>query len=326
MRNLLTCSPKFPTAFIAAVLSLPWHPDASADIRQLQNRYQELKPKLAANAYGVPMLLESDTAKGGLIGNVYGIIRHPFESVRTALTTPANWCRIVPQHFNIKACTYQPIDNTCQLNFYAGRKFYENPEHVFRLSYTWQPASYQADYFHLVLSAGQGPLDTRDYRIVAEAIPLNDESTFIRFSYSWKYGAWSRLAMNTYLATLAGNKTGLTVVSTGEQGQPIYINGMAAVAERNALRYYLAIQAFLDTRDVQQDQRFLSRLNSWFDMTAQYRQLFEMDRHDYLSIKTREEQDQQRLQLQLPIQTDNACNKSIDDQQLTLLNQDAGQH
>lgn len=323
MRNLLTHSPKLPTAFIAAGLLLAWHPDASADIRQLQDRYQELKPKLAANAYGVPMQLESDTAKGSLIGNVYGIVRHPFESVRAALTKPANWCRIAPQHFNIKACTYQPIDNTCQLNFYAGRKFYEHPEQVFRLNYTWQPAPYQADYFHLVLSAGQGPLDTRDYRIVAEAIPLNEESTFIRFSYSWKYGAWSRLAMNTYLATLGGNKTGLTVLSTDEQGQPIYINGMAAVAERNALRYYLAIQAFLDTSNVQPDQRLLSRLNSWFDMTAQYRQLFEMDRQDYLSIKTREEQDQQRLQSQLPMLADNACNKSINGQQLTLLNQDA---
>jgi hypothetical protein len=67
--------------------------------------------------------------------------------------------------------------------------------------------------------------------------------------------------------------------------------------ERNAVRYYLALQAFLETQQLQPDLRFAAAAELWYDLTEQFHdQLYEMDRADYLDIKRRERIQQLRLQ------------------------------
>jgi hypothetical protein len=51
------------------------------------------------------------------------------------------------------------------------------------------------------------------------------------------------IAMKTYLATLGSSKVGFTVTRRQSNGQPEYIRGMRGLVERNAMRYYLAIDA-----------------------------------------------------------------------------------
>lgn len=269
-----------------------------ADAVDLYDKYKALTSKLADNSFGVPIHLEASNQKRTLQGDVYGIIHHPFARVRQALTTPANWCDIMQQHINIKACTHRPVKNECTLTLYSGRKYYRKPEDVYRLDYSYTLVSLQENYFRTMLTADKGPLDTKGYRITLEAIPLTATSSFIHFSYRYQYGFATRVAMAGYFTTLGHNKVGFTVVANDEHGQPLYVDGIQGVVERNSMRYYLAIQAFLDTQQLQPSIRFERRINHWFDLTAKHRpQLDELEKQDYLTYKRKEQADQQRLQL-----------------------------
>ena len=144
------------------------------------------------------------------------------------------------------------------------------------------------------LDADEGPLGTRNYRIVLEAVPAEGGQTFIRFSYSYSYGMVGRLAMQSYLGTIGRNKVGFTVLGTDADGQPRYIGGMRGVVERNTMRYYLAIEAFLGALSAPPQARVEKSLNDWFAAIERYpRQLHEMERGDYLDMKRREYSRQQ---------------------------------
>jgi hypothetical protein len=61
---------------------------------------------------------------------------------------------------------------------------------------------------------------------------------------------------------------------------------MRGVAERNTMRYYLAIDAYLDSIALPAPQQLEKRLQAWFDATEKYpRQLREVDREAYLRMK-----------------------------------------
>jgi RNase P subunit RPR2 len=75
------------------------------------------------------------------------------------------------------------------------------------------------------------------------------------------------------------------------------VRGLQGVIERNAMRYYFAIQSYLNTQEVEKSKRFESRISSWFDLTEKYhKQLYELDKPDYLKYKKMERKDQIRLQ------------------------------
>ena len=67
----------------------------------------------------------------------------------------------------------------------------------------------------------------------------------MHLSYSYGSGVAGRLAMQGYLATAGADKVGFTVTGRDGSGQPIYIGGVRGAIERNAMRYYLAIDAHL---------------------------------------------------------------------------------
>jgi hypothetical protein len=65
-----------------------------------------------------------------------------------------------------------------------------------------------------------------------------------------------------------------------------YIGGVRGVVERNTMRYYLAIDSYLDAPGPGQLDK---RLGAWFDATEQYaRQLHEVERNDYMDMKRHE--------------------------------------
>ena len=263
----------------------------------LLDTFDKIKPELEQNVYGIPVYVVSNAENKTMLGEVYGILNYPFQDVRQALGTPENWCDIVPQHLNIKACTYQHHDGYCELTFYTGRKYYENPEDVYKISYRYMRSDSKDDYFHVNLTADSGPMGTKEYRIEVEAIPLDDFRTFIHFSYTYKYNFLTKLGMQTYLATLGSNKVGFSVTGKDEQGNPVFIDGMRGIIERNAVRYFLTIKSYLGTVRVSEDKRFNARIGAWFDLTEKHhQQLYEMDKDDYLEYKFLERKDQIRLQ------------------------------
>ena len=80
------------------------------------------------------------------------------------------------------------------------------------------------------------------------------------------------------------------LASGASAAQPQYIGGVRGLLERNTMRYYLAIDAYLATLDKPLDQRFAR----WFDATEQYpQQLHEVERSAYLQMKAQEAQRQQ---------------------------------
>ena len=90
--------------------------------------------------------------------------------------------------------------------------------------------------------------------------------------------------MQAYLATAGASKQGFTT------------NGVRGAVERNAMRYYLAIDAFLDSLSAPPGQQVERRLRNWFAATERYpRQLREMDAGTYLAMKRQEVQRQQVL-------------------------------
>jgi hypothetical protein len=219
---------------------------------------------------------------------VHGVLAHPFAALAPALRAPREWCQIALLHLNIKTCTYERRDGQDWLTLYSGRKFYEPPEKAYALHYRFQVAAAGTDYLAVTLTADSGPLGTRDYRLVFEAIPLGQQ-TFVYFRYAYRPSLTSSLATSGYLATLGSGKLGFTVTGRDGAGKPVHVSGVRGIVERNAMRYYLAIQAYLDTRETAEAERFERRLARWFELTGRYRaQLHELERAEYLQYKQQE--------------------------------------
>lgn len=307
------CSNSFARACVLFLLSLPLYllhsAGAQAAYRDLHAVYRQLIPVLEHNDFGMPVYINSRDEQNTMQGVIYGIVPYAFTTLGRALLTPVNWCAIAPQHPNIKACTYRPAGGYCQLTFYTGRKFYENPEDVHQIDYRFRLVERHKDYFHISLTAEDGPAGTSDYHVKVQAIPLDAHRSFVYFSYAYHYNFITRMGMGSYLATLGSGKVGFSVTGRDEQGRPVYIQGVRGIIERNAVRYYLAIQSYLDTLHVPLQQRLIARLKYWFDLTERHaRQLHEMSKQDYLHDKQREWRDQLRLQqLIKPAAQDHAC-------------------
>ena len=246
----------------------------------LQAQYRAMGSQLERNPFNRKLVLESREGNNQLSGNIYAVIEHPYAAVARAFQSPATWCSVLMLHLNTKYCGVEGSAAAPMLNVAIGRKFDQPVADASRVDFRYLLKTAGADYLDVHLDADSGPMSTRDYRIVLEATPLDDGQTFIHLGYSYGYGTAARLAMQAYLATLASDKVGFT--QTGGD----YIGGVRGVVERNTMRYYLAIDAWLDApAPAQLDQR----LGAWFDATEQYaRQLHELSRDDYVSMKRSE--------------------------------------
>ena len=270
-------------------------PGEGAD--RLAASYEQNRDELAAAPFGVPLKLEADVRGGSLHGSVMAVLDHPFASVRTALSSPESWCDMVALHFNVKSCRLDAADSGMalrwQLQVETGRKFYVPSSRRDRRAYQLAVKSNTDHYLDASMSASRGPAWVRDLLIAVEAIPLGEKSTFLHLRYGYEVGLLTRVAMRTYLATLGRAKVGFSVVGADGQGEPLYVRGVQGAIERNAVRYYLAIQAYLDVGDLPQEHRFDCRLRRWYALTDRYRrQLFEMDEREYLAVKHRERRDE----------------------------------
>ena len=119
--------------------------------------------------------------------------------------------------------------------------------------------------------------------LLAEAVPLEGNRSFLHMGYAFSYGTASSVAMKLYLGTIARDKVGFTRADGG------YVGGQRGVVERNTMRYYLAIDAYLRSLAAPPPQQLDQRLQAWFDATEKYpRQLHEVERADYLRMKRNE--------------------------------------
>lgn len=263
----------------------------------LRAAYQRHLAGLASNSFGLPLVLESVAQDDRVQVDVYGILAYPFRTVVSELTAPANWCDIVLLPPNIKACTCRQLPGAALLTFYVGRKGYQAPEDAHQVIYYYRNIAQQQGYLDIVLSAATGPFGTRDHRLRLEALPLDGGRVFVHVSYAYRDTAALRLAAKGYFSTLGRGKVGFTVIGTDQNGNPVYISGPRGAIERNAVRNYLAIQAFMNALRYPAESRFGVRISEWYDLASLYpKQLFDLDKQDYLKSKTRERENQVRLQ------------------------------
>lgn len=266
----------------------------------LRDTYRRNMGRLARNSFGFPLFLESFERDGQVQVDVYGIFDYPFGSVGTVLKVPANWCDIVTLHPNVKACTYRESPDAWLLTFHLGRKVYQPPEETRQVVYRYRDVTQQQGYLDITLDADAGPFGTSDHRMRFEALPLEGGRTFVHVSYGYRDSVALRLAEKVYFATLGRRKVGFTQIGAEGKGEPVYIGGPRGSIERNAVRYYCAIQAFMDTLRYPEERRFRMRINEWYDLTNRYRrQLFELEKEEYLAFKTMEQKNQVMLQNRL---------------------------
>ncbi len=262
----------------------------------LKARHAEFAPQLARNDFGREMHIESTASGNMLSGEIHAVLDHPFARMSSALREPAAWCDVLILPFNTKYCRAQTQGPGGQpmLNMRIGRKFDQPLKDAYPLDFRWQRVASTPDYFETRLSAAEGPVGTRDYRIVVAAVPLDGGRTFMRLSYSYSYGAMGRIALQGYLATAGADKVGFTVTGRDGNGRPQYIDGVRGVVERNAMRYYLAIDAYLASLAAPEGEQVERRIQAWFNASERYaRQLREMDRATYVALKRGEYERQQ---------------------------------
>ena len=253
---------------------------AHADAGSLHGKYNDLREELRSNSYGRQMHIDSSQTSNSLQGDIYAVLDHPYDQVKQAMTDPSAWCDIMLLPFNTKAC--RASGN--RLSVRIGRKYNQPVADAYPIDFSFNNVSAGADFLETRLNAGQGPFGTRDYHIDVEAIPLDSGRTFMHMSYAYGFGGAGRFAMQAYLATAGASKVGFTT------------DGVRGAVERNAMRYYLAIDAYLDSLSAPAEQRVDKRIQAWFNATERYpRQLREMDRSTYVAMKRQEYQRQQTV-------------------------------
>jgi hypothetical protein len=281
-------------AFVAVALSLSFSPAAfGQDAATLKARYTSLQDKFANNQFGRPLVLESKETSGDLKGDVYAIVDYPYATVQQALVSAEHWCDILILHLNVKGCKASAATpRTIALN--VGRKFDQPIEDAYLLNFNYRVATSTADYLQVLLSADEGPLSTKNYRIQVEAVPIEAKRTVIHMSYAYGYGFAAKMATQTYLSTIGSAKVGFTVVDKKPDGKPVYQTGVLGLLERNTMRYYLAIDAYLSAYGLPAAEQPEKRIRAWYASTERYaQQLHEMDQTEYLDMKRKEMRRQQ---------------------------------
>ena len=271
-------------ALCCSLAAAPWA--QAQDAAALRAHHVALHDALAANAFQRPLVIESSEPVGGLQGDIYARIEEPFAVVERALQNSDHWCDILMLHLNVKQCLANDTPPGTTLGLIIGSKYDQPLADAYRFEFAYHVVDAGADYLQVVLSADQGPLATSHYRIVLEVVALDAGRSFLHMSYAYDYGFVARVAMEGYLATIGRNKVGFSVVGHKPDGQPQYIGKMRGVVERNTMRYYLAIEAYLGALSLPPALQFERRLTDWFAGIERYpTQLHELELGEYLALK-----------------------------------------
>ena len=266
----------------------------------LQKQYQSLNKNLSNNQFNRPLVLNSTESTDQLKGEIYAVLDYPFAKVSTALNNPNNWCNALILHINVKFCNAETNQSGAVIHLNLGKKHDQPLDDTYTASFKYTEMTTHADYFSIELKAAEGPLGTRDYRIWVEAAPLANGRTFLHFTYAYSFGLTGRLAMKGYLATIGKDKVGFTLTNKSPDDEnintksntgadPQFIQGVRGVVERNTMRYYLAIDAFLASLNFSESTQIEKSLNIWFDSTETFaKQLHEVSKEQYLTMKLNE--------------------------------------
>lgn len=283
------CPTLLQVILLSMLVGMPTaHAQGTQDAQALKARYLALREQLANNPYQRPLYIESSETPDRLAGEIYALVEQPFTMLSPALLGIDHWCDILILHLNVKSCrASSSASDTLSLNI--GRKFEQPLADTYQIDFQYRVVVDAPDYLQVMLSAAQGPLGTSNYRVKLEAVKLDSQRNFLHFSYAYDYGIAARMAMQSYLATVGRNKVGFSVEGPQVKG-PAYVGGIRGIVERNTMRYFLAIEAYLGAPAPQQLEK---RLSDWYTGIERYPlQLQNIERSEYLEMKRKEVQAQ----------------------------------
>lgn len=267
---------------MGAALAVP----VSDSVAILTDQYTLLGSQLQKNVFARPLVLLSSETQQGSRGDIYALMPFPFSTVHASFKEPDQWCQVIILHINTKYCHAAGDSSGIVLSVNIGTKTPQELAQTARVMLNFQLREVAPQYFEVLLDAKEGPLGTSDYRIRLEAVALPQSRTFLHLTYSYSANFAAKLAMQAYLATTGADKVGFTAVDKLANGQPVYVDGVRGLVERNTMRYYLAIESFLQSAQSAPSVQLEDRLQAWFTAVEQYpRQLHEMDRPAYLAMK-----------------------------------------
>lgn len=281
---------------------------ATDDASRLREKYQSLSQQLQHNQFQRELYLNSVESSSRIKGDIYAVLNYPFATVNNSLNDsksgPSKWCDVLILHVNTKYCRASTNSNGPILDMYIGKKVEQELVDAYHLEFNYRGIATTKDYFQVDLNADGGPLGTKDYQIVLEAVAINEKQTFIHLTYGYGYGLAGRMAMKTYLNTVGSGKVGFSKMEAVDTGKPSsqdapeqYVAGVRGLVERNTMRYYLAIDSYLSALTTPPEQRLDQRLTNWFSATELYpTQLHEVDRQAYVQMKHKEYDRQQVAQ------------------------------
>ena len=250
----------------------------------LRAKHAALEAKLANNPFRSPLHVVSEEGASAQKGEVYALARHPYSVVAPALRGSQAWCAILLLQVNVKRCEGIQRDG---LSVFFTRRADDPVEQAYQVDLAFDVVAADEDYLRVALHGPEGPFDTRDYRIDVETTPLPGGRTFLHLSYSYAPGWIARTGMRMYLAGSGRDKVGFSVVDRRPDGTPVFVEGVRGMIERNAMRYYLSVEAYLDSLGAPPRERAERRLRNWYTAIERYPlQLREdVSREQYLRAK-----------------------------------------
>lgn len=268
---------------------------------RLSGRYPELQEAARRGPFGLPLQVYSEERETLVSADIHGIIDQPFRALAATFTEPGGWCDFLVLNPNIKTCTFRREAQETFLTLYIGSKSYRAPESATEQVYRFLVRARQPEYAAISLTAPQGMLGTTAHRFEFEAGSVAGK-TVVALSSSFEPSMLSKLLTGIYLSTLGRERIGFSRAAT-EPGVPAgYVRGVKGMIERNVMRYYLALKAFLDAGDLPAGRQFEARASLAYDLMDLYpAQLRQMDKSEYLDIKFREHRNQLRLQQKLAL-------------------------
>ncbi len=253
---------------------------AASSADELSVKLSLLHGQLVHSPLKRPVILQASDTAGGLKGEVYAIVDHPMSEISTSLAQPAQWCEVMLLHINNRACVVTNGAKGPVITLSVVRKYDRPVDSAFQLAFDFRAVEATPRHLALRLEAPRGPLGTSNYRIDLEAIAVDATRSFLHFSYAYDENPLTAAAMQAYLATFGHAKVGFTARGLTADGQPDYIRGTHGLLERNAMRYFLTVDAYLGAHDA------LARRDAWFTASENYPlQLHEVDRATYLALK-----------------------------------------
>jgi hypothetical protein len=255
----------------------------------LRALFATVRAHTLSNIFDRALYLQSSESSDLLQGEIFAVVDHSYDDVRHVLVQPDHWCGVLILHLNVKYCRASGTAGHEALDVGIGRKVDQPLWAVNWVLFAYHVDSANNHYLSVVLQAPTGPMSTRNLRILMEAVPFEDHRSLLHMTYAYSYGQAARWAMRGYLATIGSAKLGFSIVGRSADGQEIRAGGPRGVLERNTMRYYLAVEAYLAALRLPASQQFEQSLQDWFTATERYpRQLHEIERDAYIDMKRRE--------------------------------------